>query len=167
MMYGFVGSGKTTYAERLEREVGAVRFTLDEWMSRLYGVAPPTGKFQEYTDRITELIWDVATRLLALGQDVILDFGFWSRASRNDARSRAEREGADAQLYFIKCSEEVMRRRVLERTDELPPGTLWINEAAFELFKARFEPLGEDEVHILLETDAEPMAPADEENPRH
>ncbi len=57
-----------------------------------------------------------------------------------------------------------MRRRVLERTDELPPGALWINEAAFELFKARFEPLGEDEVHIFFETDAEPMAPADGEN---
>jgi hypothetical protein len=59
-----------------------------------------------------------------------------------------------------------MRRRVLERTDELPFGTLWINEAAFELFKARFEPLGEDEVHILLETDAKPMAPTDGGEPR-
>jgi hypothetical protein len=55
---------------------------------------------------------------------------------------------------------------VLERTDELPFGTLWINEAAFELFKARFEPLGEDEVHILLETDAKPMAPTDGGEPR-
>ncbi len=47
-----------------------------------------------------------------------------------------------------------MRHRVLNRTEELPADALWIDEAAFDLFKGRFEPLGEDEEHIRIETDA-------------
>ena len=32
IIIGFIGSGKTTFARRLERETGAIRFTKDKWM---------------------------------------------------------------------------------------------------------------------------------------
>lgn len=150
LIYGFTGAGKTTFARRLEGEIPAVRFTPDEWMVALYGTDPPADHFHESYERITELMWDLALRLLGLGLDVILDFGFWSRASRDDARARARAVGASYELYFLDCPEEVMRRRVLERTAQLPPGTLFIDEAAFELFKARFEPLGPDEKCVRI-----------------
>lgn len=145
LIHGFVGAGKTTYARRLERELGAVRFTHDEWMVRLYGPAPPEERFAEYADRVTELIWKVTDRLIELDRDVILDFGFWTRASRDEARARARVAGAEVRLYHVQCPEEVMRQRTLARSRHLPEGALWINEAAFEEFKERFEPLEEDE----------------------
>ena len=36
LLCGLNGAGKTTYAKRLARHITAVRFTLDEWMLRLY-----------------------------------------------------------------------------------------------------------------------------------
>ncbi len=151
LMHGFVGSGKTTYAKQLERELGAFRFTHDEWMVRLYGVASPAEKFTEYWKRVEELIWKVAARALELGHDVILDFGFWTRASRDDARQRAKDLGVDVVLYLLDCPEELMRARVQQRTAELPEGTFWINDAAFEDFKSRFQPLQDDGENLVVE----------------
>lgn len=36
LLCGLPGAGKTTYAARLAAENSAVRFSLDEWMLRLY-----------------------------------------------------------------------------------------------------------------------------------
>ena len=93
-------------------------------------------------------------QLLYLGQDVILDFGFWSRASRNEARSKAQLAKAEVRLYFLSCSEKVMRQRVAIRSSNLPGDSLWIDDHAFELFRQRYEALGEDETHVVIQTDA-------------
>ncbi|HLH02610.1 MAG TPA: AAA family ATPase [Bryobacteraceae bacterium] len=37
MIFGYLGAGKTTFARKLERELPAIRFTLDEWVTRLFG----------------------------------------------------------------------------------------------------------------------------------
>lgn len=152
LVYGFTGAGKTTFAKALEQDTGAVRFSADEWMARLHGSNPPAEKFQEYCDSIGELIWDMAALFLKRGHDVIMDMGFWSRFSRDQGRAFAAKHHADAKLYAVTCSEDVMRKRVLKRTSELPFGELVIDENAFELFKTRFETLGADEEHIPIDT---------------
>lgn len=153
LIHGFTGAGKTTFAKRLERKLPAVRFSPDEWMVAFYGTDPLREQFQESHARVTQVIWGLAVRLLSLGVDVILDFGFWSRSSRDDARARARAIGVHWKLYSLDSSDAVMRRRVLRRTSKMPPGELVIDEAAFELFKSRFEALGSDEVHIRIPTD--------------
>jgi predicted kinase len=152
LLHGFAGAGKTTYAKKLAEETGAVRFTADEWMARLYGTNPPADKFQEYHSAIDSLIWEAAGDLLRRGSDVILDDGFWSRHKRDLARKLAARWNAVVQVIHVSCPESVMRARVAKRSSELPPGALFIDEKAFEFFKSRFEPLGADEPHRRIET---------------
>jgi predicted kinase len=149
MIYGFVGAGKTTFAKKLEHSLPAIRFTHDEWLSKLYGDNPPVEHFAEYYKRVEDLIWVYASRLLELKQDVILDSGFWSRSSRDGARARAKALGADTKLYFLDSSEKVMLERVRKRNENLK-GSLYIDDHAFELFKERLEALGEDEEHFLV-----------------
>jgi predicted kinase len=36
MIYGYLGSGKTTLARQLEQELPAIRFTQDEWVTRIF-----------------------------------------------------------------------------------------------------------------------------------
>src|SRR2546421_108333 len=48
LIHGFLGSGKTTFARQLEESLPAIRFTHDEWMSRIYGEDPPVERFAEY-----------------------------------------------------------------------------------------------------------------------
>ena len=86
LIHGYIGVGKTTFARRLERDLRAIRFSHDEWMTALYGRDPPANLFREYADRITSVIWTLWPRCLTLGQDV---------TSRSELlESRATRRGA-------------------------------------------------------------------------
>ena len=151
LLFGPTGSGKTTWARRLEAETHAVRFTHDEWMVHLYGRSPPAEAFPDAAARVWDLIWMHAERVLRAGADVILDGGFWSRASRDAARRRAATLGVPCRLYCVTCPDDLARQRVLRRTAEAPPGALHIDDATVDALNARVEPLGPDEDCILLD----------------
>jgi predicted kinase len=42
------------------------------------------------------MLWNIASRALELGTNVILDFGFWAREEREEFRLRAKRPLAPA-----------------------------------------------------------------------
>ncbi len=159
LLHGAVGSGKTTFARKLEREIRAVRFTPDEWMIGLFGDRPPVETFQQRLDRLYELIWEHAGRVLQTGTDVIMDGGFWTRAARDEARRRAAALGAECRFYVLRCPPETARQRVLRRTAALPPGAFWINEPAIDELNRRVEPLGPDEDHVAVDGAADPARP--------
>lgn len=141
MIHGFIGVGKTTFSKRLEQETNAVRFSPDEWMVELYGENPSAERFKEYFEKIETVIWKIVRRCVSAGADVILDFGFWTRAGRDQCRHFAQEAGADVVMYSLNCPETVLRARVAKRTSEMPEGVLFINSQALDLFKNRFEPV--------------------------
>lgn len=145
LIYGYLGSGKTTFAKKLEQDLAAIRFSPDEWMSQLYGSNPPAEHFAEYYQKIDGIITRYWINTLNRGVDVILDYGFWSRESRDRTRALVEAQGAAHKLYFLDCPESVQRERCRRRNSDLQ-GSLVIDDNTFEIFKSRFEPIGPDEV---------------------
>jgi len=152
LMFGPPGCGKTTFARKLEREGRCFRLSHDEWMRILYGANSPAEQFSERYDRVLGLIWDVALQALRCGCDVVLDCGFWTRASRDDARARLATVGAEAKLYAFACEVDEMRRRVLSRTENLPPDALYIDGPMFDVLAGRVEPLQLDEQYITVQS---------------
>lgn len=152
LIHGYLGAGKTTFAKSLAARTGALRYSPDELMVARYGHDPPARHFDEYLERIYAEVNTEWSRTLVTGRDVILDFGFWTRAWRDAARLRAKNSGADTKLYFVRCSETTARARCLRR-NEHPEGSLFVAESTFEILKSRFEPLGSDEPFELVETD--------------
>jgi predicted kinase len=151
LLNGFIGSGKTTFARKLEQNLPAVRFTHDEWMAKLYGQNPPVELFGTCFERVEDLIWQMAASVLRAGGDVILDFGFWSRESRDTARDRVASAGAVAKFYSISCPEHIMRARTLARSENPPVDSLWIDMAAYEKFKTEIEPMESDEDFVRID----------------
>lgn len=152
-LHGFVGSGKTTFAAKLEAAGVGVSLSQDDWMVRLYGNNPPADKFQDYFDRVWALLMDEAARFLEHGVSVILDRGFWSVESRRAIRHFALQHNAEFKLYYLKADIEVMRSRVLARNAALTSrNCFYIDDNAFNLFKTRFQPLGPDEPHEVVST---------------
>jgi len=147
LIHGYLGAGKTTFARRLEREISAIRFTHDEWMQRLYGDDPPAQEFAELAGRVSSLMEDQWRRCLAIGVDVILDFGFWSRAERDRLRASIVACGSNVRLYRLACPDSVAWERIQARNASLDRG-LYIAPNTFAVLKTRFEPLDDDEERV-------------------
>jgi predicted kinase len=152
LVHGYLGAGKTTFAKRLAVQTSAVRYSPDELIVERHGHDPPEAHFAEYHDRVYDEVNAAWPRTLEHGSDVILDFGFWTRAWRDTARARAMAVGAETKLYLVRCTEETARRRCQERNRD-PGKSLYIADETFDLLKTRFEPLGPDEPFELVETD--------------
>jgi len=152
LICGYIGSGKTTFARQLEADTGARRFTHDEWMVRRYGANPPADRFQQYYQEVSEDIWREALALLAGGQDIILDFGFWKRADRDAARERLS--SYDVKFYVVVCDLETSWSRVQERNRNLGSEYLLIERNTFEILLKQVDPIGQDEDVILVDSTA-------------
>ncbi len=144
LLHGFIGAGKTTLARRLEARHAAVTFTPDAWMAALFGPDPPAAQFARHAQTIKDQLHPTWSRLLRLGVDVVLDYGFWTRAERDEARRRVADAGAVSRLYRLHIPDADALTRVSLRNLADPAG-LQIPPGAYEALRARFEPLDPDE----------------------
>lgn len=97
-------------------------------------------------DLVESLLWDVAARVLILGVDVILDFGFWGRSERDDFRSRASELGADIKIHFLDATDEMLIERLAARNAQLPEGTFRLSETNLKDYILLFEPPSQEEL---------------------
>jgi predicted kinase len=100
---------------------------------------------------VSALLKDLWPRLLERGVDVILDFGFWSRRSRDEARALARASGAETRLYAVVCDDDVALARCLAR-NAAGGWSFVIDEAALDALRAKFEPVAPDEAHEPVDT---------------
>lgn len=117
LVCGLPGSGKTTIAKELERRLGAVRLSADEWMDAL-----EVNLYEEQTRaRIEALQWKLAQRLLTLGLIVIIEWGTWGRSERDALRMGARAIGAAVEMHYLHAPVEVLLERIQRRGLENPP----------------------------------------------
>jgi predicted kinase len=145
-MVGLPCAGKTTLARRIERDRRALRLTPDEWQIRLFGTDRQVPGHDARHDLVEAVLWDLAARVLELGVDVILDFGFWTRAERENFRGRAMRLRARSEVHFADASEAELLSRVRERNGRRPEGTFVITEEQIVAWAKLFEPPTPDEL---------------------
>lgn len=123
----------------MEYEVGGLRLTPDEWHVNLFGhdIADPGHDQRHYL--IEDMLWQIAARALAIGTNIILDFGFWAKEERDDYRARAKETGARSEIVFMDVEEEELLRRVRIRNENLTNTIHYIPEefmiASFRIFQ--------------------------------
>ena len=139
LMVGLPCSGKTTLARKLEFERSALRLTPDEWHVCLFGQDADKPEHDARHGLIEALLWDVAARVLALGGNVILDFGFWSREEREDFRLRAKKLGASSEVHFLKVPEAELMQRISARNTQPSEGAFHISEEMMRPWVALFQ----------------------------
>ncbi len=150
LLYGPVGSGKTTYGRALAAERKAVFFCVDEWMAALFMMDAPTPLTLDWalprTERCDQQIWAVARQLIALGVDVVLELGFFKREQRARVRALIADAGAEAAVHLLEVPRDVRRERVRRRNQGSATFTVEVDDAMFDWAEAYYEPVGEDEL---------------------
>lgn len=111
LIAGFIGSGKTTFAKKLEAETGALRFTQAEWMIKVFGNNPNAENFAKFDNLLTNLATDIALKCAVRGVDVIIDDGFWYKKQRDDIKVRINSIGAIMKGYYLRCPKNILEER--------------------------------------------------------
>lgn len=153
MLCGLAGSGKTTYAQRLEAQ-GYHRLSIDEslWAQYgRYGIDYPAENYHEYSQNVEQMLRSRLRTLLGEGQNVVIDFSFWQRERRQLYKSLIEEWGGRWQLIYLKASPQLLRERLEQRSWRFDANAAFpITEEILSAYLSGFEePSGEGE--IILE----------------
>jgi predicted kinase len=146
LICGLPGAGKTTLARQIEQEWPALRLSPDEWIASILADPADIPERDRLRAPVEVLQWDLAKRLLALGQDVILENGFWSRAERVSYRAEAEALGAEVVLHYLDVGRDVLWDRLEKRNASLPPGTFAVTKDELDEWWSWFEPPVDEEL---------------------
>ncbi|MCX6046576.1 MAG: AAA family ATPase [Chloroflexi bacterium] len=146
LICGLPGAGKTTLAKQLELTQPALRLSPDEWIAPLVTDHTDMAELDRLRTPMESVQWTVAKRVLTLGVDVVLEWGFWSQAERAYYRTEAEALGARVKLYYLAVDRDELWARLAKRNANLPPGTFLVTEEQLDLWSSWFEPPTADEL---------------------
>jgi len=151
LIAGQVCSGKTSTAKVLEEYTGAIRFTPDEWMLKLFPDHVNCEDFDRIFYKCCEISWGVAERCLSKGLSVILDFGFWKKKDREAYIKLLSELGYNCCSIYVSCEDRVIRERLRKRNKNLPEGVFHISEEAYDYFSPGFEEPSNDEKFLVFD----------------
>lgn len=135
-MCGPAGSGKSTYATRLERE-GWIRLSFDVELWRRGMTTMPTPP-QVHAEVEAELRARLVEHVRA-GADVVLDFSFWSRRMRDEYRAILRPLGVEPLTVYLAADRATLLERVRRRRGEHPDDAVLSEELAAQ-YVDHFEP---------------------------
>lgn len=121
---GLPGTGKTTAARRIESEHRALRLTKDEWVKSLYGRENPASASAVIEGRLIQ----IGMRALELGNNVVIDYGLWSRDERSALRQAAADIGASVVICYFELSPVEQQERLDKRLADAPQDTWNMSE---------------------------------------
>lgn len=152
LICGKIGSGKTTYAEKLAKEENAVIITQDELMLELFGAELYTDdrkSYEVYCARVEEYVKRKAGEAAKAGATVICENGFWSRSERNELRKLYAGMDVCCELHYIDTPEEQRLINVQKRNRAVRSG-----ESGFVLTNEEvnhfFETPDKDEITVRV-----------------
>jgi len=164
---GLVGTGKSTLAQALARELPLTLLTSDVVRKELAGLSPEERRLEPfgrgiYSPAFTRRTYTALLRragdLLSRGRSVILDASFARRQQRERARRLARALAASFLCLECRAPAEEVQRRLAERLarGKGPSDARW---EIYQEQRRRFQPVTElpPQEHLIIDTQAPPQ----------
>ncbi len=152
LICGKICSGKSTYAKQLQAADRSVILSVDEIMLAVFGLYAGE-KHDEYAANVRHYLFQKSLELIRAEINVILDWGFWTRAGRNEAKAFYRSRNIECELHYLDLGDEIWQARIDKRNQSVIAGetTAYIVDSALAAkFEARFEPPSKDEVDVWV-----------------
>ncbi len=152
MMCGKICSGKSTYAEKLRRELNAAVLSVDEIMLAMFG-QDIGEKHDEYVEKLEKYLFDKSLELTQVGINVILDLGLWTKSERKAARDFFNSRGTKNEIHYIDITDEEWQSRINKRNEEITAGKVsayYVDEGLAKKVNLLFEKPNKDEVDFWI-----------------
>lgn len=149
-MCGIICSGKTSYSQRLRRELQAAVLSVDEITLALFG--QHTGdKHDDYVAKAERYLYDKSLELIEVGVNVILDWGFWQKREREYARNFYSSKNIECEFHYVDISETDWLKNISERNRKVQSGEIsayYVDEGLAKKFRSLFEKPDSSEIDV-------------------
>ena len=152
LICGKICSGKTFYADKLKEKENAVLLSCDEVTSMLFDNNLGDGH-DAMMQRIYQYFFQKAVELVGLNVNVILDWGFWSVADREQAKKFFRSKKIDFELHYVKVDDDTWQKNIAERNAKVEKGkggnNFLLDERLMNILLSRWQEPTEKEIDVL------------------
>ena len=142
LICGKICSGKTRYAEHLRTLSPAVILSTDEVTYDLANNAQGDG-YNAFALRVNRYLRKKTVQIVQAGADVILDWGFWTRAERQEISDYFKVHEISYEWHYIDVSDEQWEKNIAERNRRISSGhggsDFYVDEGLRKKVLSRFE----------------------------
>ena len=151
---GKICCGKSYYAKQIKEQENAVILSIDEVTYNL--IDNEQGEFYNaFAQRVNKYLMKKAVEIVKAGCNVILDWGFWTKAERQETTKYFNQFGIDVEWHYVDIEQTRWEQLIEERNIKIQSGNggsdFYVDEGLMEKLLSKFEEPTRDEMDIWIE----------------
>lgn len=151
LICGKICSGKSYYAKELKALNNAVILSTDEATFDL--IENEQGEFYDvFAKRVNLYLRKKAVEICSSGANVILDWGFWTKADRNEISEFLKNTGTEFEWHYIDVPDEVWNKNITKRNKRIEEGRggsdFFVDEGLLKKLNSMFEVPCKSEIDV-------------------
>ena len=147
LICGAICSGKSTLARQLAKRENAVILSNDE-LTKAVGECLGD-QHDAIAERMQLYLRGKAVEIVRAGVSVILEWGFWRRADREEMSRYLDERNIPYEWYYMDVTPEQLRRNVTKRNAHPGPSDYIVDEGLLQKCLSAFEPPEAGEMDIV------------------
>lgn len=151
---GKICCGKSYYAKQIKEQENAVILSIDEVTYDL--IDNEQGEFYNgFAERINKYLIKKAAEIVKADCNVILDWGFWTKAERQETTKYFNQFGIDVEWHYVDIERSRRERLIEERNAKIKNGNggsnFYVDEGLMEKLLSKFEEPTREEMNVWIE----------------
>ncbi|MCM1114266.1 MAG: ATP-binding protein [Clostridium sp.] len=151
LICGKIASGKSYYANQIKNEEKAIVLNTDELTYALFD-NEQGDKYEDRANRANNYLMKKAVELVKIDCNVILDWGFWTKAIRSQISKYFNDNNIEIEWHYIEIDDISWNKNIEKRNIEVQENdnnhNFYVTEDLKNKVQAVFEPPTKEEINI-------------------